>query len=112
MAKSAVNRSELVREALRAGLSNAREIVDHIIKTHDVEVSDALVYNIKRTHKSTSSAMKKKKSGPKPTTSSLGEIVDHRPKQTGLTVEDIVAVRGLIGRLGVDGLQKLINALA
>src|SRR5262245_55419303 len=109
MPRKKVNRSELVREALSAGITKPSDVVDHIQKEHGVAVKVGLVNNVKSLDKM--KAKVAKKPGRKP--GRKAKVAASSNGRAGvLTVQDITTVKGLISRLGRNDLQELIAALA
>ena len=100
MAKRTVNLSELVRAALKKGITKPAAVVDHIQKEHGVAVKPGLIHNIKSIEKT-----KKPKPGRKPAkvrASSNGSI----------SLQDITTVKGLLIKLGKNGVRDLVSVLS
>lgn len=108
MARPKVNRSKLVREALDTGLVVAKEVVDYVKKTHNINVSEALVNNVKSSAKKKTG--KKGKRGRKPMTVSFAKPA--RSMSNALSLADIVVMKGLLERLGGEGVKELADVLS
>jgi hypothetical protein len=115
MAKRKVNRSNLVRDALGKGITKPSDIVANVQQVHGVAVSKALIQKIKRTQGKTK---QRKKLGPKPVaaTSTSGPkpkaVASSNGSAATLSIQDITTVKGLLTRLGRDGVEELIAVLA
>jgi hypothetical protein len=115
MAKRKVNRSNLVREALGKRITKPSEIVASIQQEHGVTVSKALIQKIKRTEGKTK---QRKKPGTKPNavTSTSGPkpkaVASSNGSAATLSIQDITTVKGLLTRLGREGVEELIAVLA
>jgi hypothetical protein len=102
MAKRTVNLSELVRAALKKGITKPAAVIDHIQKEHGVAVKPGLIHNIKSVEKK-----KKPKPGRKPAkvkASSNGAV--------SISLQDITTVKGLLIRLGKEGVRDLVSVLS
>ena len=102
MAKRTVNLSELVRAALKKGITKPAAVVDHIQKAHGVAVKPGLIHNIKSIEKKTKPAAKP---GRKPARASSNGAVS-------ISLQDITTVKGLLIRLGKNGVRDLVSVLS
>lgn len=108
MARPKVNRSKLVREALGTGLIAAKDIVEHVKKTHNINVSVALVNNVKATAKNKTG--KKGKPGRKPMAASFAKPA--KAMSNAISLADIVVMKSLLERLGGTGVKELADVLS
>jgi hypothetical protein len=122
-ATSGINKQEAVRRALAALSKNAtaKDIQKYIKDTFNLEMSIDHIYTSK------SSALRKgKKKAPKqrtvnqppapePTSAAKppAQVVPvARQPAGGISLEDVEAVKGLLGRIGADNLKALVDMLA
>src|SRR5437667_10755543 len=103
MAKRTVNLSELVRAALKKGITKPAAVIDHIQKAHGVAVKPGLIHNIKSIEKKTKPAVKPGRK-PKVRASSNGAV--------SISLQDITTVKGLLTRLGKNGVRDLVSVLS
>ena len=102
MAKRTVNLSELVRAALKKGITKPAAVIDHIHKAHGVAVKPGLIHNIKSIEKTKKPAAKPGRKPAKVRASSNGSI----------SLQDITTVKGLLTRLGKNGVRDLVSVLS
>ena len=102
MAKPTVNLSELVRAALKKGITKPAAVIDHIQKEHGIAVKPGLIHKVKSDR-----SKKTPKPGRKPATvraSSNGAV--------SISLQDITTVKGMLTRLGKNGVRDLVTVLS
>jgi hypothetical protein len=104
MAKRTVNLSALVRAALKKGITKPAAVVDHIQKEHGVAVKPGLIHNIKSVEKKNKPTAKLGRKPAKVRASSNGA--------GSISLQDITTVRGLLIRLGKNGVRDLVSVLS
>jgi len=104
MAKRTVNLSELVRAALKKGITKPAAVIVHIQKEHGVAVKPGLIHNIKSVEKKKKPTAKPGRKPAKVRASSNGAV--------SISLQDITTVKGLLIRLGKNGVRDLVSVLS
>ena len=104
MAKRTVNLSELVRAALKKGITKPAAVIDHIQKQHGVAVRPGLIHNIKSVEKKNKPTAKPDRKPSTVRASSNGAV--------SISLQDITTVKGLLIKLGKNGVRDLVSVLS
>jgi hypothetical protein len=99
---------EGVKRALAALGPDAKPLAvqGYVKKSFNLDVSTAVISSYKKELKA-----KAKKPGPKPPAKQSAPVAANGSRSGGITLEDIQAVKGLVGRVGPDQLKGLIDLL-
>jgi len=102
---------EMVRSTLQELGNNAKPsaIQEHIKAKYDKEISKIIISNYKST------ILKRRGSGKKRGRPPGHKVAAAAPMGTGakgIRLEDLTAVRGLVGRLGAAQVRQLVDVLA
>jgi hypothetical protein len=102
------SRSELIREVLTSGIETPAEVALWVKANYGVEVKSSLVGMVK--HQWKKAAMRRVPRTRKPVGPTVAQP---EPLQApaALDIDGIVAVKGLVERLGKDTLSKLVDVL-
>ena len=104
MAKRTVNLSALVRAALKKGITKPAAVIDHIHKAHGVAVKPGLIHNIKSVEKKKKPTAKPGRKPAKVRATSNGVV--------SISLQDITTVKGLLIKLGKNGVRDLVSVLS
>jgi hypothetical protein len=109
--KARVNKMDLIREALSTLGKNAMplDIQKAVKDKHGIELTTALISNYKAYLAKKGKGKKRggRKPGPKP-----AAVAANGGRSTGISMEDIQAIKALTDRLGAKKVQQLAGVLA
>jgi hypothetical protein len=113
-----ISKQDAVRRALATlgKQASAKDIQTHVKDTFGFDMTIAHIYNAKSNLLAKAKKAKAKKA---PTPEAAVAVASVKPapapvaaKKPGISLEDIQAVKALVGRVGGEQLQKLIDLLA
>jgi hypothetical protein len=89
---------------LKKGITKPAAVIDHIQKEHGVAVKPGLIHNIKSIEKNKKPTAKPGRKPAKVQASSNGVV--------SISLQDITTVKGLLIRLGQNGVRDLVSVLS